>query len=123
MRRNRTQTRAAVVTRSALSAQAVVIYVFFYAPIILLFIFSFSNSRNPGVWGGFTLDWYAEFVEHTTLQKSLWVSVRVALLSTVVSVVLGTLARWRSSGSSSGGGGCSTRCYTFPSSCPTSPWP
>ena len=92
MRRSRAQTRAAVLTRSALSAQAVAIYAFFYAPIILLFIFSFSNSRNPGVWGGFTLDWYAEFAEHTTLQKSLWVSVRVAVLSTAVSVVLGTLA-------------------------------
>jgi len=92
VRQTATRTRAAVASRSALSLHAIAIYVFFYAPIVLLFIFSFSDSRNPGVWGGFTLDWYAEFAEHTTLQKSLWVSVRVALLSTVISVLLGTLA-------------------------------
>jgi len=69
-----------------------VVYAFFYAPILLLIIFSFSDDRNVGRWGGFTLYWYDEFIGHTQLQNSLWVSIRVALLSTAISVVLGTLA-------------------------------
>ena len=65
---------------------------FLYAPIVLLVVFSFSDNRNVGQWGGFTLDWYQEFGDNESLQRALWVSVRVALWSTVISVVLGTLA-------------------------------
>ena len=79
-------------TRWALSGTAWLVYAFFYAPIVLLVIFSFSDDRNVGRWGGFTLSWYEDFIDHSQLQNSLWVSVRVALLSTVISVVLGTLA-------------------------------
>ena len=79
-------------TRWALSGTAWLVYAFFYAPIILLVVFSFSDDRNVGRWGGFTLSWYEQFIDHSQLQNSLWVSIRVALLSTVISVVLGTLA-------------------------------
>jgi spermidine/putrescine transport system permease protein len=79
-------------TRAALTFNAFVVYVFFYAPIVLLVIFSFSDSRNVGTWGGFTLDWYGEFADNQSLQRALWVSVRVALWSTVISVILGTMA-------------------------------
>ena len=79
-------------TKWALSGTAWLVYAFFYAPIVLLVIFSFSDDRNVGRWGGFTLSWYEDFIDHSQLQNSLWVSVRVALLSTVISVVLGTLA-------------------------------
>ena len=79
-------------TKWALSGTAWLVYAFFYPPIVLLVIFSFSEDRNVGRWGGFTLSWYEDFIDHSQLQNSLWVSVRVALLSTVISVVLGTLA-------------------------------
>ena len=79
-------------TRFALSLNALLVYAFFYAPIILLIVFSFSDSRNVGQWGGFTLDWYREFADNQPLQRALWVSVKVALWSTVISVILGTLA-------------------------------
>lgn len=79
-------------TRFALSSNAVLVYIFLYAPIVLLVVFSFSDSRNVGRWGGFTLDWYGEFADNQTLQKALTVSVKVALWSTLISVVLGTLA-------------------------------
>lgn len=84
--------RSSWVTRVALGANAWLIYAFFYAPILLLVVFSFSNDRIVGQWGGFTLDWYREFVEHEAVQKALWISVRVAIVSTLVSIVLGTLA-------------------------------
>ncbi len=79
-------------TRVALSANAWLVYLFFYAPIALLVIFSFSDDRNVGRWGGFTFGWYQEFYDNEQLRSALWVSVRVAILSTVISVVLGTLA-------------------------------
>jgi len=84
--------RHPVGTRAALSFNALLVYVFLYAPIVLLVIFSFSDSRNVGQWGGFTLDWYSEFGDNKALKGALWISVKVALWSTVISVVLGTLA-------------------------------
>ena len=68
------------------------VFVFFYAPIILLVIYSFSNSSNVTIWGGFTTRWYGDFSDNEQLQRALWVSIKVALWSTVISVVLGTLA-------------------------------
>ena len=79
-------------TRTALSANAWLVYAFFYAPIALLVVFSFSADRNVGRWGGFTLGWYEDLIHNQSVQGAIWVSVRVALLSTVISVVLGTLA-------------------------------
>ena len=79
-------------TRYALSLNAVLVYLFFYAPIILLVVFSFSDNSNVGQWGGFTLDWYDEFADNAPLRGALWVSLKVALWSTVISVILGTMA-------------------------------
>jgi spermidine/putrescine transport system permease protein len=79
-------------TRGALTLNTVLVMVFLYAPILLLTIYSFSGSRNPGQWGGFTLDWYRALGDDVRVQDAIWVSVRVALLSTVLSTVLGTMA-------------------------------
>ncbi len=79
-------------TRSALSLNAALVYLFFYAPILLLIFYSFSDDDLVGRWGGFTLDWYRAFGRNDEVQSALSVSIRVALISTVVSVVLGTMA-------------------------------
>ncbi len=79
-------------TRVVLSTNVVLVFVFFYAPIALLSVFSFSDDRNPSRWGGFTLDWYREFGESESLRAALTRSIWVALWSTIISVVLGTLA-------------------------------
>lgn len=78
--------------RYVMGGHAGLVYVFFYAPIMLLVIFSFSGDKLVGRWGGFTFDWYQEFWNNEQLTDSIWVSLRVAAVSTVVSVVLGTLA-------------------------------
>lgn len=80
------------ISKGLLTANAWLVYAFFYAPILLLILFSFSDDRLVGRWGGFTLRWYRAFGENSTVQGALWVSVRVAVVSTLVSVVLGTLA-------------------------------
>ncbi len=78
-------------SRTLLSINSLLVFLFFYAPIILLIIFSFSDNRNVGVWGGFTLDWYGEFADSQPTRKALWNSIQIAVASTIVSVVLGTL--------------------------------
>ena len=68
------------------------VYLFFYAPIALLVLFSFSDNRNVGIWGGFTLDWYQEFFSSSNAQGALSNSVKIALVVTFVSVILGTMS-------------------------------
>ncbi len=80
------------VTRFGLRATALLVFTFFYAPIAVLVLFSFSDDRLVGRWGGFTFRWYGEFAANSEVQQSLWMSLRVAGLSTAISVVLGTLA-------------------------------
>ena len=85
-----------------LTAHACLVYLFFYAPIVVLVLYSFNDSRIIGGWDGFTFRWYGEFAENRSVRDALVVSFRVALLSTAISVVLGTLSalsierfRWR----------------------------
>lgn len=78
--------------RLGLTLNAWLVFAFFYAPILLLVVFSFSGDRIVGQWGGFTLEWYRDFGANSEVQDALWVSVRVAVVSTLVSVVLGTMA-------------------------------
>ena len=90
--------------RVGLTLNAALVFFFFYAPIALLVAFSFSDDELVGRWGGFTLRWYEEFAESDRIQSAIGVSVRVAVLSTVISVVLGTfgglaLERYRFKGS------------------------
>ncbi len=77
-------------TKWALRANGWLVFGFFYLPIAVLIVFSFSDSRNVGVWGGFTTDWYREVLDSQPTKDALWNSLRIAAASTVVSVVLGT---------------------------------
>jgi len=79
-------------TRAFLAGNTALVMLFLYAPIILLAVYSFSSARNPGQWGGFTLDWYRALGDDARIQDAIWVSVKVALVSTVVATVLGTMA-------------------------------
>lgn len=78
--------------RWALSLNAGLVYLFFYAPIFLLVLYSFSDDDLVGRWGGFTLKWYEAFADNDEVQAALSVSVRIAIVSTLLAVVLGTLS-------------------------------
>ena len=43
-----------------LTAYAVLVYIFLFAPIVVLIIFSFNDSRRTFVWRGFTFEWYVK---------------------------------------------------------------
>ena len=78
--------------KAALHANGWIVYLFFYAPIVLLVIYSFSDSRNVGTWGGFAVDCYRDFFESSNARGALSNSVKIAIFSTIISVVLGTMA-------------------------------
>jgi ABC-type spermidine/putrescine transport system permease subunit II len=67
------------------------VYVFLFAPIVVLIIFSFNDSRRNFVWKGFTLDWYPTMFANERLLDALFVTLRVAAVAVVVSTILGTL--------------------------------
>ncbi len=68
------------------------IFLFLYAPIIVLIVFSFNKSKSRGQWGGFTLNWYAELFKDRQIREALYFTILVAVLSTLISTIVGTLA-------------------------------
>ena len=79
-------------------------FLFLYAPIFVLIVFSFNDSKSRTVWNGFTLNWYVELFQDSQIMNSLYTTLLVALLSSVIATVAGTFAsigfynmkrRWR----------------------------
>lgn len=68
------------------------IFLFLYAPIIVLIIFSFNSSKSRGVWSGFTLKWYIELFKDQEILKALYYTLLIAVLSSVISTIIGTFA-------------------------------
>ena len=69
-------------------------FVFLYAPILSLIIFSFNESKLVTVWGGFSTKWYGELFRDPQILGSAWISLKVAVVTATLSVVLGTLAAY-----------------------------
>ena len=71
---------------------------FLYAPIVVLVVFSFNDSRRNIVWRGFTTRYYEKAWNNGSLIEAFTNSLTIAFISTAVSIVLGTLAAimlWR----------------------------
>lgn len=73
-------------------AMLVLGFIFLYAPIISLMVYSFNESRLVTVWSGFSLKWYGELFRDKQLMDAAWVSIKVAFWTAWASVVLGTMA-------------------------------
>lgn len=67
------------------------VFLFLYAPIVLLMLFSFNSSRSRGNWGGFTLKWYGELFHNSTIMNALLNTVLIALISAVIATIVGTV--------------------------------
>ncbi len=68
------------------------IFIFMYAPIVLLIIQSFNKSKSRGHWGGFTLQWYASLLTDEGIISAFITTIALAALSSAIAVVLGTMA-------------------------------
>lgn len=67
-------------------------FVFLYAPILSLIVYSFNESRLVTVWSGFSVKWYGELFRDQQMMSAAWVSVQVAFWTACASVVLGTMS-------------------------------
>jgi len=74
-----------------LTALAALTFVFLFAPIVVLIIFSFNVSRRNFVWLGFTLDWYPKLFANVQLLDALSVTLRVAVIAIIGATILGSL--------------------------------
>jgi spermidine/putrescine transport system permease protein len=74
-----------------LGLNAWLVYLFFYAPIALLIVFSFNENDNVGIWTEPSFRWYQAMFGDDRVMGALRNSLVVALFSTVVSTVLGTM--------------------------------
>jgi spermidine/putrescine transport system permease protein len=74
-----------------LSAFAVLVYAFLFAPIVVLIVFSFNDSRRTFVWRGFTTEWYGKLFANEDLLAAVGVTLQVAAVAVVVSTVIGAL--------------------------------
>ncbi len=65
---------------------------YLYAPIMVLVVLSFNESRSRVVWGGFSLKWYEDLFTNSMILDALRTTLIIALVSAAVATVLGTLA-------------------------------
>ena len=89
-----------------LKAFTALFFVFLFAPIALVVLFSFNSSKSLQNFDGFSLRWYEQFFDSESLRESLGASIQIALVTMVVATVIGTLlayglvrsrTRWSSS--------------------------
>ena len=80
------------------------VFLFLYAPIFLLIVFSFNAGNSSVVWKGFSLHWYVELFQDRLIMQSIYTTLLVSLLATAIATVAGTFAsigfyamrrRWR----------------------------
>jgi putrescine transport system permease protein len=67
-------------------------FVFLYAPIVSLIVFSFNKSKLVTVWAGFSTQWYGALLENTQILQAAWISLRIAAVNATIAVALGTIA-------------------------------
>ena len=73
-------------------AYSTLIFTFLYAPIVVLIAFSFNSLKSRGKWGGFSLKWYEALLKDSDIMNALYTTLTVALISSAVAVVIGTMA-------------------------------
>ena len=64
--------------------------VFLYFPIFIMAVFSFNSAKSLSHFGGFSGRWYVQLFNNTQLLNAIFVSVSIAVIATICSVVLGT---------------------------------
>lgn len=66
-------------------------FAFLYIPIAVLMVLSFNKAGLPTAWGGFSTEWYGKLFANPQIQSAAWNSLIVAVISTALATVIGTL--------------------------------
>jgi len=69
----------------------ILIFLFFYAPVVVMVVFSFNDSRANVVWQGFTTKWYTKLFQDTELWMVFGKTLFIAVVTTLLGVVVGTM--------------------------------
>lgn len=69
-------------------------FAFLYLPMLLLVIYSFNASRLVTVWAGFSTQWYGELLRDESFLNAAWITLKVAVMSSTIATVLGTMAAY-----------------------------
>ena len=70
------------------------IFLFLYAPILVLMVFSFNDTETSSrtVWSGFSLRWYQKLFEDRLILEALRNTLIIAVIAAAAATVLGTVA-------------------------------
>lgn len=66
-------------------------YIFLYAPIISLAVFSFNDSKSMAKWNGFSLRWYQELLQNERILDALYYTIFIAVVASVIATIVGTI--------------------------------
>ena len=69
-------------------------FAFLYLPMVILVIYSFNESKLVTVWAGFSTKWYGELLHNEAFLDAAWVTLQVAVSSSTLATVLGTMAAY-----------------------------
>ncbi|MCB1380033.1 MAG: putrescine ABC transporter permease PotI, partial [Alphaproteobacteria bacterium] len=69
-------------------------FAFLYIPMIILVTYSFNASKLVTVWAGFSTKWYGELMENEAFLQAAWTTLKVAVSSSTLATVLGTMAAY-----------------------------
>jgi len=69
-------------------------FAFLYLPMLILVIYSFNASQLVTVWAGFSTRWYGELLRNEQFLDAAWVTLQVAVMSSTIATVLGTMAAY-----------------------------
>ena len=64
---------------------------FFYLPIFYIIVFSFNGKRSLTGLDGFSLQWYEKMFNDPTMMSSIWYTIIIAVISTIVATIFGTI--------------------------------
>ena len=74
-----------------LPAFTAVFFIFMFAPIVIVALFSFNSTRSLQRFEGFSLQWYQRFLEDESLRESLMASIQIATVTMLAATALGTM--------------------------------
>lgn len=100
------------------------VYAFLFAPIVVLVLFSFNDSKRNAAWRGFTTKWYVELINDQPVLDALWKTMQIAITATILATIFGSLAAYALTRYRFRGPACTTGRSTCPWSSPRScsPW-
>jgi len=90
--RSKPRRRKSALRPRYLKLHAVIVYLFLFAPIIVLIVFSFNHAKSGTHWTGFSTRWYSDLIHREAVLAAFRTTLKVAIVSTIFATMIGTLA-------------------------------